>query len=149
MDPDLPTIPLARLEPQLGDLLWQPPDAAGHSEVYLVVPFEPFDSGLDYLPQPETPTLHLEGFSLPAAEPAAACGRTFDLRGTTQNGSIYVGRRHNPVSVQELFLEHVGGLLYDVRLLLYLDFEFEGVGQSVTHNLTVRVEHEPPADTNA
>ncbi|MGC3989410.1 MAG: hypothetical protein QM796_06980 [Chthoniobacteraceae bacterium] len=143
MSDDLPTIPLDRIRPCEGQLWWSSPDSSGRAAVSLKIPLEPFDSGLDYIPQPETPIIQLYDFSLDAPNPFAACGKTFDLGDTQQGGSVCIGHSHNPTDVLQLSLRHLSDALFEVRLHLYLDFEFEGVGESADLFLTATVRHVP------
>jgi hypothetical protein len=118
------------MRPRQGAFTWKSPDSAGRSGVSITIPLEPFDSGLTYVSQPETTTIRLYDFSLDAPDALAACGRSFDLSAIPQGGSVCLGSRHNPTDIHQITLRHISGALFEATLHLYINFEFEGVGQS-------------------
>ena len=93
------------------------------------IPFAPFDSGLDYVPQPESTELVVEWINLGLDDPAAldgveiAMGRTTDVE-----ASIYLGAAHNWYQIEKLTLTREGSR-YRVVSEGTVEFTREGVGQ--------------------
>jgi hypothetical protein len=96
----------------------------------IVVPFAPFDSGLDYVRQPESTELVVEWIDLGLADPADLDGVVI-ASGVTPHveASIYVGSAHNWADIQELRLTKEGDH-YRVRFKALIDFEHEAVAQN-------------------
>ena len=91
------------------------------------IPFEPFDSGLDYVPQPEQTELVVEWINLGLDDPAAldgveiAMGKTPDVE-----ASIYLGAAHNWFQIEKLTLTREGSR-YRVTGMGNVEFAREGV----------------------
>lgn len=91
------------------------------------IPFEPFDSGLDYVEQPERTELVVEWINLGLNDPAAldgieiAMGRTPDVE-----ASIYLGAAHNWYQIENLTLSRHGSR-YRVTSVGTVEFAREGV----------------------
>jgi hypothetical protein len=91
------------------------------------IPFEPFDSGLEYVQQPERTELVVEWINLRLDEPAAldgveiAMGHTPDIE-----ASIYLGAAHNWYQIQKLTLARDGSR-FRVASKGTVEFSREGV----------------------
>jgi hypothetical protein len=91
------------------------------------IPFEPFDSGLDYVQQPEQTELVVEWINLGLDDPAAldgveiAMGQTPDVE-----ASIYLGAAHNWYQIEKLTLAREGSR-YRVASVGTVEFSREGV----------------------
>jgi hypothetical protein len=91
------------------------------------IPFEPFDSGLDYVSQPEETELVVEWINLGLDDPAAldgveiAMGQTPDVE-----ASIYLGSAHNWYQIEKLTLVREGSR-YRVASVGTVEFAREGV----------------------
>jgi hypothetical protein len=91
------------------------------------IPFEPFDSGLDYVSQPEETELVVEWINLGLDDPAAldgveiAMGQTSDVE-----ASIYLGAAHNWYQIEKLTLTREGRR-YRVASVGTVEFTREGV----------------------
>ena len=91
------------------------------------IPFEPFDSGLDYVSQPERTELVVEWINLGLDDPDAldgveiAMGRTPDIE-----ASIYLGAAHNWYQIEKLTLARYG-TRYRVVSVGTIEFSREGV----------------------
>jgi hypothetical protein len=91
------------------------------------IPFEPFDSGLDYVSQPEETELVVEWINLGLDDPAAldgveiAMGQTPDVE-----ASIYLGAAHNWYQIERLTLVREGSG-YRVASVGTVEFAREGV----------------------
>jgi hypothetical protein len=96
----------------------------------IVIPFAPFDSGLDYVRQPESTELVVEWIDLGLTDPADL-DRVMIATGVTPHAeaSIYIGSAHNWVNIRELHLVKEGDL-YRVRCWANVEFENEAVGQN-------------------
>lgn len=107
----------------------------------IVIPFAPFDSGLDYVEQPESTELVVEWIDLGLADPAALDGVVI-ASGVTPHveASIYVGSSHNRVNISELRLvkedDH-----YRVRCRAIAEFETEGVGRNEPFRFETTARH--------
>ena len=75
----------------------------------IVIPFEPFDSGLDYVAQPESTELVVEWINLGLADPSDLDGLVI-ATGVTPDveASIYLGGAHNWTDLKELSLAKEG-----------------------------------------
>ena len=93
----------------------------------ICIPFEPFDSGLDYVEQPERTELVIEWINLGLDDPAAldgveiATGRTPDVE-----ASIYIGAAHNWYQIEKLTLTREGAF-YRIVSAGIVEFSREGV----------------------
>ncbi len=96
----------------------------------IVVPFEPFDSGLGYVSQPESTELVVEWVNLGLADPSDLDGVVIAM-GTTPDveASIYLGAAHNWTDLKELHLSREGDA-YRLRCRATVEFENEGVARN-------------------
>ena len=90
----------------------------------IVIPLEPFDSGLDYVTQPEETKLIFDWINLGLKDPSALDG----LEITSANdedleATVYLGTVHNWIDVHKLSLKEVEPRKYEVRGELTLEFE--------------------------
>ena len=95
------------------------------------IAFEPFDTGCDYIQQPESPQLSIEWIELDIDDPGSLAG--VDIFSDSHRGmeaSIYIGAAHNPIDVKSIHLKEIQTDLYEVRASMTVDFEFEGVAES-------------------
>ncbi len=91
------------------------------------IPFEPFDSGLEYVEQPEQTELVVEWINLGLDDPDAldgveiAMGQTPDVE-----ASVYLGSAHNWYEIEKLTLARDGSR-YRVVGVGNVEFSREGV----------------------
>jgi hypothetical protein len=91
------------------------------------IPFEPFDSGLDYVEQPERTELVVEWINLGLNDPAALDGVEISMGQTPDvEASIYLGAAHNWYQIEKLTLARDGSR-YRVTSVGTVEFEREGV----------------------
>jgi hypothetical protein len=96
----------------------------------IVIPLEPFDSGLEYVAQPESTEVVIEWINLGLEDPSKldgveiATGRTPDVE-----ASIYIGGAHNWYHIERLTLAQVGDR-YSVTGVGVVEFENEGVARN-------------------
>ncbi|MBL7955282.1 MAG: hypothetical protein JNJ91_09595 [Flavobacteriales bacterium] len=96
----------------------------------IVIPFEPFDSGLKWAHQPEATELVIEWINLGLEDPADLNGVVIAMGSTRDvEASIYLGSAHNWTDIKELRLikeaDH-----YRIQCNAILDFENEGVARN-------------------
>jgi hypothetical protein len=96
----------------------------------VVIPFEPFDSGLEYVDQPESTELVVEWAKLTLDDPSNLDG--VDLSMNTIEGveaSIYLGAAHNWTHLERFKLTKTDGG-FRVSRVAIIEFENEGVGKN-------------------
>ena len=96
----------------------------------VVIPFEPFDSGLDYVEQPESTELAVDWAELGLSDPSDLDG--VDLSMEKLDGveaSIYLGHAHNWAHLKEFKLSKVDEGLH-VHCVAVIEFETEGVASN-------------------
>jgi hypothetical protein len=96
----------------------------------VVIPFEPFNSGLDYVEQPEATELVVEWAKLDLEDPSRLNG--VDLSMEKLEGveaSIYLGGAHNRTHLKEFSLSEAEEG-FRVSCVAVIDFETEGVGEN-------------------
>lgn len=96
----------------------------------VVVPFEPFDSGLEYVPQPEETALVVEWAKLNLDHPSHLDGVDLSMdKLPGVEASIYLGGAHNWTELKRFTLtETATG--FRVSCIAVVDFETEGVGKN-------------------
>jgi hypothetical protein len=93
----------------------------------ICIPFEPFDSGLDYVAQPERTELVVEWINLGLRDPADLDGVEIAMGVTPDvEASIYLGAAHNWYQLEKLTLAR-DGPRYRVRSVGIVEFAREGV----------------------
>lgn len=96
----------------------------------IVIPFEPFDSGLEYVTQPERTKLVVDWIELDLDDPSRLDSVTISAdRPKGVEASIYLGHRHNWTDLHRLTLRGEG-TRFTVECEATIDFEFEGVAQN-------------------
>jgi hypothetical protein len=107
----------------------------------IVVPFEPFDSGLDYCDQPVATELVVEWINLGLSDPADLDGVVVAMGVTPDvEASIYLGGAHNWTDIQELRFSREGRG-YCIACKAIVEFEHEGVAQNEPFEFRARVEY--------
>lgn len=102
------------------------------------VPFEPFDSGLSYVSQPETTSLVVEWLALDIQDPADLAGvRVSSDSAPEMEASIYLGSAHNWFKVFNLTIE-TSGADFLVTCCGTVEFENEGVARNEPFSLQAR-----------
>ncbi len=133
---DLPTISLqqkARLLPGRIEHYWFENEHIGLKRTRfhrIVIPIEPFDSGLEYVQQPEHTELVIDWINLGIVDPGDLDGVTIAMGVTPDvEASIYIGSAHNWTEITELNLVKEGEG-YRVRGKGIVQFENERVGRN-------------------
>jgi hypothetical protein len=105
------------------------------------IPFEPFDSGLSYVQQPEATSLVVEWLDLRLSNPSNLGGLRLSLAThPAMEASIYLGGAHNWVEVSELSLTQAPKG-YLVRCEGTVKFEDEGVARNEKIHVEARAEY--------
>ena len=129
---DLPKIPIGLMRPKEAILTFRP--AKGMLQAYftLEIPLEPFDTGLDYVSQPESPTFILENNELPVKTIAEIDGKTFNVdKGPPMiDGSVYIGSAHNPADLKTISFRRVNTDTFEITVTIHCQFDYERVGQN-------------------
>lgn len=109
----------------------------------IVVPFEPFDTGRDWVPQPESPELTLDWIRIPREDPGDLRGVTLEDPSATGDleSSVYIGHSHNWFAVSRLTLTRIDGDRYELHACGTIEFSTEGVGPDEPFELRVEVEY--------
>ncbi len=75
----------------------------------IVIPVEPFDSGLDYVHQPESTKLVVDWINLALEDPSALDGVEISMGQTPDvEASIYLGAAHNRYEIESLAISRTG-----------------------------------------
>ena len=107
----------------------------------IVIPFEPFDSSLEWVHQPEETELVVEWIELATEDPADLDGVLLaDGKPEGLEASIYVGHAHNWLILSELRVTKRGDS-YVVQCSASVDFESEGVGLNETLEFTTEADY--------
>ena len=97
----------------------------------IVIPLEPFDSGLDYISQPESTEIYIDWVNLGISETEKPSSFNLTKDGHIDyEASIYIGAAHNPIHVEELRIEYLGEDMYTIQGKIHVDFEYERVAQN-------------------
>ena len=93
------------------------------------IPLEPFNSGLDYVAQPEKTEVVIDWVHLNVKDPTQLNGLNLKTSADIET-SIYLGSAHNPCDIISLTLTGVTDNIFVIDCKLFVDFEHEGVGQN-------------------
>jgi hypothetical protein len=105
----------------------------------ILVPLDPFDSGLDYARQPEQTTLVVEWIPLGLDDPAALDGVVIAMGDMPDvEASIYLGGAHNGYDVERLVLVRNGDD-YTATCKGVVDFASEGVAENERFDFTAEL----------
>lgn len=112
---------------------WFENESAGVSNTLfhrITIPLMPFDSGLDYVEQPEETELVIDWLELDLDDPSNLDGIVITSdKYEDSEASIYIGSAHNWIDITQLKLKKVGRDNYEIEASLTIDFEFEGVAE--------------------
>lgn len=105
------------------------------------IPFKPFDSGLDYVSQPEETELRVDWIELSVESEAALAGLDItSAQFEDIEASIYLGWAHNPVDLLQFRIADDGSGLLRIDAIVDVDFEYEGVAANERFAFTAQVE---------
>ena len=97
----------------------------------IVIQLVPFDSGLEYMAQPEETEIVIDWIKLDAPSVDAVNGF---LLGTgspvSYESTIYIGSAHNPVEFEWLELTRISHEEFMLKGRASIDFEFESIGEN-------------------
>ena len=99
----------------------------------IYVPLSPFDSGLDYVDQPEETEIVFEWFSLNLKDPDNLNGLNLNHKNYPDaEASVYVGSSHNWCNINKLIISNIEENRFQINVDLEIDFEAEGVASNET-----------------
>jgi len=100
------------------------------------IPFEPFDSGLSYVSQPETTSLMVEWLVLDIEDPAHLAGINVSSESAPDmEASIYLGSAHNWFQISNLTVSQDGS-----EFLVFCQGTVEFEGEGVARNEPFRIQ---------
>ncbi len=95
------------------------------------IPLEPFDSGLDYVEQPEDTLLMIEWINLGLNNPSLLAGVEITSEATKDvEASIYIGAAHNWTNIHSLHLKEIEPNKYEIHGKVTVEFENEMVAKN-------------------
>ena len=97
----------------------------------ITIPLEPFDSGLDYVEQPEDTLLMIEWINLGLKDPSLLAGVeiTSEAKKDTE-ATIYIGAAHNWANIHSLHLKEIAPNKYEINGKITVEFENEMVANN-------------------
>lgn len=97
----------------------------------LYLPFEPMDTGLEYVGQPESTEICYEWLALGLKDPSALDGKNLNSANYPDaEASIYAGAAHNPIEFDQFSLQETDSGLFKIVADMTVLFEFEGVARN-------------------
>ena len=94
------------------------------------IPLEPFDSGIDYVNQPQETGFIIEWINLGLDDPTQLAGIEITSKNTKKmEASIYIGSTHVWTIVESLKLKEISPSNYELDGFLTIEFEYEGIGK--------------------
>ena len=142
----IPKIPSHLFKPITGKFLYRV--TSGVLEFDLIIPLEPFDSGLGYVNQPEKTAFCIENNAIPVQALDELDGKFYVLNKDPMfnEGSLYIGYAHNPVDLKSISFKRVSIDRFEIAIRVYCDFEYEGVASSETIDVIATVQMIPKGD---
>jgi hypothetical protein len=108
----------------------------------ITLPLAPFDSGCDYITQPEDTEVCIEWIKASLADPAQLDGlKLTSKKFPDMEASIYLGAAHNWVTIKKLLLTRTAPDTYDIQLDALIDFETEGIAKNAALKLTTQARY--------
>jgi hypothetical protein len=105
------------------------------------IPFEPFDSGLNYVSQPESTSLVVEWLALEVEDPSRLGGIQISAASAPDmEASIYLGAAHNRFQISDLSFSE-DGADFLVHCQGTVQFENEGVARNEQFTLDARAKY--------
>ena len=140
------------------DLQYQTKAAPGWSEKYwfeneltglkstlfhrIIIPLEPFDSGLEYEEQPVQTEIVIEWLDLRLADPDDLDGLEITSeKYADAEASVYAGGAHNVCEIKKFSLNRLEKDIYQVAGEILVDFENEGVAQNEIYSFHTTIQH--------
>lgn len=107
----------------------------------ICIPFDTFDSGLDFVSQPESTELVVEWINLGLADPSDLDGVVIAMGVTPDvEASIYLGGAHNLVDIWSLRVAREGAA-YRISCDALVDFESQGVAKNEPFSFQAMAEY--------
>ncbi len=104
------------------------------------IPFEPFDSGLEWVSQPESPTLTIEWLDLKLFDPKSLDKLNLSSKNyPNSEASIYIGTAHNWVTINKMEISNIENDVFLIDADISIDFESEGVASNESYSFGTRI----------
>lgn len=95
------------------------------------IPFAPFNSGLDHIPQPESPLLLIEWLVLEIKKPLDLSMIQISSENYTRSeSSLYLGSVHNWVNIISCRFAHLHKKRFMITIDAIIDFETEKIAKN-------------------
>lgn len=97
----------------------------------IVVPLEPFDSGLCYVQQPEETEIVIDWIVLDS--PSIESIESFEIgsdSSVSYESTIYIGSAHNPIDYERLLFKRISANEFFVQGRALIDFKHERVAEN-------------------
>ena len=115
----------------------------------IYLPFEPMDTGLEYVSQPETAEICYEWLTLGLEDQSALDGMNLNSANYPDaEASIYVGAAHNPIEFDDFTVQKIGRGLFKIAAKMNVLFEFEGVARNEQFALDAEASFEGIVEDN-
>ena len=115
----------------------------------LYLPFEPMDTGLEYVGQPESTEICYEWLTLGLEDQSALDGMNLNSANYPDGeASIYVGAAHNPIQFEKFILQETEPGLFKIAAEMTVLFEFEGVARNERFSLHTEASFEGVVSDN-
>ena len=109
---------------------------------HIVIPLKPFNSGLEYVEQPENTEIHIDWIELGIPETENPENFILEKEGVINyEASIYIGSAHNPIAINKLQVTASNQHNYKVEGNITVDFEFEGVAKKEDFEFQTALEY--------
>lgn len=102
----------------------------------IYLPFEPMDTGLEYVGQPEATEICYEWLTLGLEDQSALDGMDLSSKNYPEaEASICIGAAHNPIEFDQFTLKEVEPGLFKIAAKMTVLIEFEGVARNELFSL--------------
>ena len=110
----------------------------------ITIPLEPFNSGLEYEPQPTETKIVIDWLNLHLEEPTNLDGLDHgtDPEDETET-SIYLGSAHNLCDIKRMSIKKIGSQQFQLDCELLVDFKSEGVAENEVFSFVTELELNP------
>lgn len=103
------------------------------------IPLKPFNSGLDYEPQPVKTSFCFEFIKFPVIDWRSFDGQSFQVEQDDSDGSVLIGGAHNPVDINLIRFTRAENFRFHIDCTLFCDFESEGIADNASVQLSADI----------
>lgn len=113
----------------------------------IYLPFEPMDTGLDYVEQPQSTEICYEWLTLRLDNQSSLNGMDLSFANYPDaEASIYVGTAHNPIEFERFFIQEIEADLFKIVAKMTILFDFSGVAPDEAFSLETEASFEGVVD---